>query len=45
MAQRKNNSILTLIVVLMAFLFVTGCNRGYGCPAELNIFEILTKLF
>ena len=45
MTRRKINSFLTLIVIVLAFIFVTGCNRGYGCPAELKIFEFLASLF
>ncbi len=45
MTQRKNGSFFTLIAILVAMIFVSGCNRGYGCPAELNVFEFLINLF
>jgi len=37
--MQKNNRLQTLLI-LLAIITVSSCNRGYGCPTNFSIDEI-----
>ena len=45
MSQKNMTRYFVLLMAVLGIFFISGCNRGYGCPGELSIFEILSNLF
>jgi len=45
MKQKDFTRILFLFGIILTIGLLSGCNRGYGCPGELGLFEILSNIF
>lgn len=45
MEQKNIRRYFFMLMALLGIFFISGCNRGYGCPGELGFFEFFSNLF